>query len=32
MSKRDAAVTLTLPVGERDHAQGPAGAPVTLVE
>ena len=32
MSKRDAAVTLTLPVGERDHVQGPAGAPVTLVE
>jgi protein-disulfide isomerase len=24
--------TLTLPVGERDHAQGPADAPVTLVE
>jgi protein-disulfide isomerase len=24
--------TLTLPVGPRDHAQGPAGAPVTLVE
>ena len=23
---------LTLPVGARDHAQGPAGAPVTLVE
>jgi len=23
---------LILPVGERDHAQGPAGAPVTLVE
>ena len=23
---------LTLPVGERDHAQGPADAPVTLVE
>jgi len=32
MSKRDAAVTLTLPVGERDHVQGPAAAPVTLVE
>ena len=24
--------TLTLPVGDRDHAQGPASAPVTLVE
>jgi len=24
--------TLTPPVGKRDHAQGPAGAPVTLVE
>ena len=24
--------TLTLPVGDRDHAQGPADAPVTLVE
>src|SRR5262245_54280169 len=23
---------LSLPVGERDHAQGPADAPVTLVE
>jgi protein-disulfide isomerase len=23
---------LTLPVGERDHTQGPANAPVTLVE
>ena len=23
---------LTMPVGERDHAQGPADAPVTLVE
>jgi protein-disulfide isomerase len=32
MSKRDDAVTLTLPVGERDHAQGAASAPVTLVE
>jgi protein-disulfide isomerase len=32
MSKRDAAATLTLPVGERDHIAGPATAPVTLVE
>ncbi len=32
MSKRDTAATLTLPVGERDHAQGPADAAVTLVE
>lgn len=32
MSKRAAAATLTLPVGERDHAQGAADAPVTLVE
>jgi protein-disulfide isomerase len=32
MSKRDAAATLTLPVGERDHVLGPADAPVTLVE
>ena len=32
MSRRDAAATLDLPVGKRDHAQGPAGAPVTLVE
>ncbi len=32
MSKRDSAVTLTLPVSERDHAQGPADAAVTLVE
>jgi protein-disulfide isomerase len=24
--------TLTLPAGDRDHAQGPAAAPVTLVE
>jgi len=32
VSKRATAVTLTLPVGERDHAQGPAGAAVTLVE
>jgi len=32
MSKRAAAATLTLPVGERDHAQGAPDAPVTLVE
>jgi len=32
MSKRAAAAALTLPVGERDHALGPPGAPVTLVE
>jgi len=32
MSRRDAAATLTLPVGERDHIQGPPAAPVTLVE
>ena len=32
MTRRHDAVTLTLPVGDRDHAQGPAGAPVTLVE
>jgi len=32
MSERTTAATLTLPVSERDHAQGPADAPVTLVE
>src|SRR5690348_711131 len=32
MNKRAATATLTLPVGERDHVQGPADAPVTLVE
>jgi protein-disulfide isomerase len=32
MSKRTTAAELTLPVGERDHALGPADAPVTLVE
>ena len=32
MTRRDAAAALTLPVGERDHIQGPAGAAVTLVE
>jgi protein-disulfide isomerase len=29
---KDAAARLASPVGERDHAQGPATAPVTLVE
>ena len=32
MSARGAATQLVLPVGARDHAQGPADAPVTLVE
>ena len=32
MSRRDAAAALTLPVGKRDHIQGPADAVVTLVE
>jgi len=32
VSKRDTAAQLTLPVSDRDHVQGPAGAPVTLVE
>ena len=32
VSRRATAAALTLPVGERDHAQGPADAPVTLVE
>jgi protein-disulfide isomerase len=32
MSRRDAAAALTLPVGKRDHIQGPADAPATLVE
>ena len=32
MSRRDATAALTLPVGKRDHIQGPAGAVVTLVE
>src|SRR5512144_547278 len=31
-SNEDDAPRLTLPVGERDHAQGPATAPVTLLE
>ncbi|HLB82555.1 MAG TPA: thioredoxin domain-containing protein [Gemmatimonadales bacterium] len=32
MSRHDTAAALTLPVGERDHTQGPADAPLTLVE
>jgi protein-disulfide isomerase len=32
MSPKTHAPTLTLPVGARDHAQGPTSAPVTLVE
>lgn len=32
MSRQSAASKLTPPVGERDHAQGPSTAPVTLVE
>jgi len=32
MSSDAESAWLTLPVGERDHAQGPADAPVTLVE
>jgi protein-disulfide isomerase len=32
MSARPDAPRLTLPVGERDHASGPATAPVTLLE
>jgi protein-disulfide isomerase len=32
VSRRDAAAALTLPVGKRDHFQGPADAAVTLVE
>jgi protein-disulfide isomerase len=32
MSKRRDGATLVVPVGEDDHAQGPANAPVTLVE
>ena len=32
MTQHREAATLTLPVGARDHAQGPADAPVTLVE
>jgi len=32
VSRRDTAAVLAPAVGERDHIQGPAGAPVTLVE
>ena len=32
MTRRATAATLTLPVGKRDHIQGPVDAPVTLVE
>jgi protein-disulfide isomerase len=32
MSRKDETGILVLPVGERDHVQGPADAPVTLVE
>ncbi len=32
MQNHDDATTLTPPVSQRDHAQGPADAPVTLVE
>jgi len=32
VSRRDTAVRLTLPIGDRDHVHGPADAPVTLVE
>jgi len=32
MSRREGRETLTPPVGPRDHAAGPADAPVTLVE
>jgi protein-disulfide isomerase len=32
MRERSEHAQLTLPVGERDHIQGPANAPVTLVE
>jgi protein-disulfide isomerase len=32
MSVQDGLARLTLPVGERDHIQGPAEAPLTLVE
>ena len=32
MNRRDAEAKLTLPVGERDHSQGPADARVVLLE
>ena len=32
MSRRAAAAALTVPVGERDHVQWAADAPVTVVE
>lgn len=32
MTRKTGSPRLTLPVGDRDHAQGPADAPVTLVE
>lgn len=32
MTRRETVARLTLPVGPRDHARGPATAPVTLVE
>ena len=32
MTRRQDSAVLTLPVGDRDHAEGPADAPVTLVE
>ena len=32
MTRKPATARLTVPVGERDHVQGPATAPVTLVE
>jgi protein-disulfide isomerase len=32
VTRRDAAAELTLPVGKRDHIQGPVDAAVTLVE
>jgi protein-disulfide isomerase len=32
MAGEENTATLTMPVGDRDHAQGPANAPVTLVE
>jgi protein-disulfide isomerase len=32
MTKREDSAVLTLPVSDRDHTEGPADAPVTLVE